>query len=174
VDRSLVERARRGDAEAFEMLVQDGMPAVYRRALAILGSEADARDASQDTFVSAWRELPRLRDVDRYDAWLARIAVNACRMTLRRRGRVREIPVPVHFDAPAPDPIGRLADADAVDRAFRRLPVEQRSILVLHHVECLPVAQVAAALDVPPGTVKSRLFAARAALQRALGEEDAP
>ncbi len=172
MERGLIERARRGDAEAFEVLVREGMPTVYRRALAILGSEADARDAAQETFVAAWRELPRLREPERYDAWLARIALNACRMALRRRGRVREIEVPARFDPPAPDRVGGIADADAVRRAFRRLGVDQRSILVLHHVEGLPVARIAAVLDVPPGTVKSRLFGARAALERALAEED--
>jgi RNA polymerase sigma-70 factor, ECF subfamily len=175
VEQGLIERARRGDAEAFEMLVQAGMPAIYRRALAILGTEADARDAAQETFVSAWRELPRLREPERYDAWLARIGVNACRMALRRRGRVREIPVPQFMiDPPAPDRIGSIAEAEAVRRAFRRLPVDQRTILVLHHVEERPVVEVAATLGVPLGTAKSRLAAARSALERALAEEDRP
>ncbi len=156
------------------MLVQAGMPTVYRRALGILGSEADARDAAQETFVAAWRELPHLREPERYEAWLARIALNACRMTLRRRGRVREIPVSIAVDPAAPDRVDGIADADAVRRAFGRLPLEQRAILVLHHVEERPVAEIAAALDVPVGTVKSRLHAARGALERALAEERRP
>lgn len=177
MERSLIERARRGNVEAFEVLVRDGMPAVHRRALAILGCDADARDAAQETFVAAWRELPRLRDADRYEAWLARIALNACRMAIRRRGRVREIPVDGLGWAPAAaDPRAgpdQVAERDAVRRAFRRLPVEQRGLLVLHHVEGRPLAEIAAILDVPAGTVKSRLHAARAGLDAALRAEGA-
>ena len=93
--RSLVDLARSGDAAAFESLVRSRMDAMYRLSLAILGDEADAADAAQETFVTAWRELPRLRDLDRFDAWLQRVAVNSCRMVLRARGRrrIREIPM---------------------------------------------------------------------------------
>ncbi|MFH1475047.1 MAG: sigma-70 family RNA polymerase sigma factor [Chloroflexota bacterium] len=177
MQRDLVDRARRGDAEAFEMLVRDGMPATYRRALAILGSEADARDATQEAFVAAWRELPRLRDPERYEAWLARIALNACRMTLRHRRRVREIPADGLARLPAAEdprsgPVA-LAERDAVRRAFSRLPIEQRGLLVLHHVEGRSIREVATIIDVPAGTVKSRLHAARAALDAALRAEGA-
>ncbi len=178
MERELVERARRGDVEAFEVLVRDGMPAVHRRALAILGDEADARDAAQETFVAAWRELPRLRDVARYDAWIARIALNACRMAIRRRGRVREIPADglAGLQAGSDDANGAAsaADRDAIRRAFQRLPVEQRGLLVLHHVEGRSIEDLAAVLDVPSGTVKSRLHAARSALDAALRAEDRP
>ncbi len=94
IDRSVVDRARNGDLDAFESIVRGRMDAVYRLTSAILGDEADARDAAQETFVAAWRELPRLRDPDKFEAWLQRVAVNASRMTLRARGRrrVREIP----------------------------------------------------------------------------------
>lgn len=93
--RSLVDLARSGDAAAFESLVRSRMDAVYRLGLAILGDEADAADAVQMTFVAAWQQLPRLRDPDRFDAWLQRVAVNSCRMALRARGRrrIREIPM---------------------------------------------------------------------------------
>ena len=91
MERSLVERARAGDADAFDQLVRGRIDAVYRVALAILGNGADARDATQDAFVSAWRNLPRLRDLERFDAWLHRITVNAAKMVLRRRRGVREI-----------------------------------------------------------------------------------
>ncbi len=178
MERDLVERARRGDVEAFEVLVRDGMPVVHRRALAILGDEADARDAAQETFIAAWRELPRLRDAARYDAWLARIALNACRMAIRRRGRVREIPADglagLRIGDDGSNGAASAADRDAIRRAFRRLPVEQRALLVLHHVEGRSVDELAAVLDVPGGTVKSRLHAARSALDIALRAEDRP
>ena len=94
IDRSVIDRARNGDLDAFESIVRARMDAVYRLTSAILGDEADARDAAQETFVAAWRELPRLREPDKFEAWLQRVAVNASRMTLRARGRrrVREIP----------------------------------------------------------------------------------
>ncbi len=174
MDLAMVERARRGDAEAFDMLVRAEMPAVYRRALAILGSEADARDAAQETFISAWRELPRLRDPERFDAWFGRIGLNACRMALRHRGRVREIPAEaILAGLPTPDGSRAVGERDALHRAFGRLPLDQRAILVLHHIEGRPLTEVAAVLDVPLGTVKSRLHAARAALERALAAEGA-
>jgi RNA polymerase sigma-70 factor (ECF subfamily) len=148
------------------------MDAVYRLTTAILGDEADARDAAQDTFVLAWRELPRLRDSGKFEAWLQRVAVNAARMTLRARGRrrVREIPssqVDALAGRAATDD-GAVADAARLDAALVMLPVDQRAILVLHHLDGRPLAELATILDVPVGTAKSRLFAARRALEAAL------
>jgi RNA polymerase sigma-70 factor (ECF subfamily) len=177
LDRSLVDRARSGDLDAFESIVRARMDAVYRLTAAILDDEADARDAAQETFVAAWRELPNLRDPERFDAWLQRVAVNASRMTLRARGRrrVREIPssqVVALASRPAAD---HSPDADAarLDVALRRLDVDQRAILVLHHLEGRPLAEIADVLDIPVGTAKSRLFHARRALEAALRAEEA-
>ena len=171
---SLVEQARAGDLDAFEALVVAGMPAVYRRALAILGSEADARDAAQETFVSAWRELRHLRDAEHWDAWLARIGLNSCRMALRHRGRVREITLGDDLlERPTADSTDSVVAADAIRRAFDRLTVDQRGLLVSHYVEGIAISQLAEVLEIPPGTVKSRLSAARAALKRALAHESA-
>jgi RNA polymerase sigma-70 factor, ECF subfamily len=153
------------------------MDAVYRLTSAILGDEADARDAAQETFVVAWRELPRLRDPEKFEAWLQRIAVNASRMTLRARGRrrVREIPSSQVDGLASHAAPGRGTDADAelLDAALRRLTLEQRSILVLHHLEGQPLAAIAAVLEIPLGTAKSRLFSARRALESALRTEEA-
>ena len=151
------------------------MDAVYRLSYAILGDEADARDAAQETFVAAWRQMPRLRDVDRFDAWLQRVAVNAARMTLRARGRRRRPRDPVRRVAGGrtwPRPPSRRADADRLDAALRRLPLEQRAILALHHLDGRPVAELAEILDIPVGTVKSRLHTARQALQRSLADQE--
>jgi RNA polymerase sigma-70 factor (ECF subfamily) len=148
------------------------MDAVYRLSYAILGNEADARDAAQETFVAAWRQLPRLRDVDRFDAWFQRVAVNAARMTLRSRGRrrVREIPA-VQVAALAETAVAP-ADAERLDAALRRLPLEQREILALHHLDGRPVVELAEILNIPVGTVKSRLHTARQALQRSLADQE--
>ena len=176
LDRSLIDRARNGDLDAFETIVRARMDAVYRLTSAILGDEADARDAAQETFVLAWRELPRLREPDKFEAWLQRVAVNAARMTLRARGRrrVREIPSS-QVDALA----GRaatnddaVADASRLDAALVMLPIDQRAILVLHHLDGRPLAELATILDIPVGTAKSRLFAARRALEAALRADE--
>lgn len=175
--RSLVDLARAGDAAAFESLMRSRMDAVYRLSLVILGDEADAADAAQETFVAMWRELPRLLDLDRFDAWLQRVAVNSCRMSLRARGRrrIREIPMAesgadedrtVGIQAPARD------DAETLRAAIRHLSLDQRAILALHHLDGRPVVEVAEILDIPAGTAKSRLFKARADLERALREEE--
>jgi RNA polymerase sigma-70 factor (ECF subfamily) len=174
-DRSLVDRARHGDLDAFEEIVRARMDAVYRLSFAILGDEADARDAAQDTFVRAWRQIESVRDPDRFDAWLQRVALNAARMThrARRRRGVREIPasrlrsVP---DVPSLDSAAA-ADATVLDAAMRRLPIPQRSILVLHHLDGRPLTELAEILEIPVGTVKSRLHAARLALQAAIDAE---
>ena len=88
-DRSLADRARHGDLDAFEELMHARIDAIYRLSYAIVGDEADARDATQETFIAAWRRFRELRDPERLDAWLQRIAVNTARMTLRARGRRR-------------------------------------------------------------------------------------
>ena len=175
IDRSLIDRARNGDLDAFESIVRARMDAVYRLTAAILGNEADARDAAQETFLAAWRQLPRLRDPERFEAWLQRVAVNAARQTHRARGRrgVREIPsstVAALADRAAGAPPD---DAAVLDVALATLPVEQRSILVLHHLDGHPLAAIAAILDIPEGTAKSRLFTARRALAEAIRADEA-
>jgi RNA polymerase sigma-70 factor (ECF subfamily) len=185
VERELIERARGGDRAAFEALVRLKVDAVYGTALAILGHEADAQDAVQEAFVAAWRSMAGLRDPDRFEAWFGRIVVNACRMSLRKRRGVREITVQSSGgDANGADgdlrerpsserPLADLAaSADAFDRAFERLTGDERALLVLRHRDELPVADMAERLGIPAGTVKSRLFAARRALERALARED--
>lgn len=173
VDARLVERAGAGEAAAFEALIAPRLDGLFRAAWAIVGDEADARDATQDACVSAWRHLPRLRDVDSFDAWLARVLVNSCRMLLRRRRRVREIRMPEGFDTEGSraDRADRFADVEAVARAFDALDVDARSLLVLHHLRHEPIARIGAALGIPEGTVKWRLHAARRALERALQGE---
>lgn len=175
MERSLVERARAGDADAFDQLVRERIDAVYRVALAILGNSADARDATQETFVAAWRHLPGLRDLDRFDGWLHRITVNAAKMVLRHSRGVREIHLAPDSDYPAGSrPLAPASDLTAsdFDRAFERLSVDQRAILIAHHLEGRGMAELARTLGIPEGTVKSRLHSARQALQRALNELD--
>ena len=178
MERLLVEQAISGDRAAFDALVRSRIDALYRTSLAILGDAADAADAVQETFVSAWCHRAALRDPDAFDAWLGRINLNACRGQRRRRGRtkVREIRLLDPEDGRQPLVAGRAfddrtADADAFDRAFARLSVDDRAVLVMHHLHERPLAEIAAALGAPAGTIKSRLHRARAALESALAKE---
>jgi RNA polymerase sigma-70 factor (ECF subfamily) len=167
-----VEAAMGGDEAAYEELVTTRVARSYRMALAILGSEADARDAVQDAWVAAWRQLPTLLDASRFASWLDQIVVNTCRMTLRKRRRVREIALADDADIashhPGPE---QVAEREALDRAFGRLTIDQRSILVLHHLERQPLSVIAETLGIPVGTAKSRLHTARSTLERLLAEE---
>jgi len=175
-DRSLADRARHGDLDAFEELMHARIDAIYRLSYAIVGDEADARDATQETFIGAWKRLRELRDPERFDAWLQRIAVNSARMTLRARGRrrVREIPSgDVAALAVVADGAVTTVRSDAalLGAALDTLPTDQRTILVLHHLEGHGVAELAVILEIPVGTVKSRLHTARRTLQDALAAE---
>ena len=172
-ERSLVELACAGDAAAFESLVRRRMSAIYRLDLAILGDEADAADATQETFIAAWRKLADLRDPDRFEAWLQRVSVNACRMIGRARGRrlVREMPMARVADAASAVASPAADDGETLRAALSRLSHDHRTVLALHHVDGRPVAEIASTLGIPEGTAKSRLFKARAALGRALNEE---
>lgn len=177
MDRALVELARAGDVDSFEAIVRNRIDAVYRLSLAILGDEADARDATQETFVAAWRRIGSLRDPGRFEAWLQQIAVNSARMTLRGRRRrlVREIPsldVVGTQRATRPAEGGSMPDGERLAHALRALSVEQRTILALHHLDGRGIDEIADLLEIPAGTAKSRLFTARRALEKALAAED--
>ena len=176
LDPERIRRAQRGDAQAFTELIEGRIGAMTRTATAILGHDADARDAVQDALVAAWRQLPRLRDAEAFDAWLTRILVHRCRRGLRRRGaaRIREIPADqlAPDDGPrAPDDIAAADRRAALGRAFDRLTIDQRTLLVLHHFDGRALTDIADVLRVPVGTVKSRLHSARTALDRALARE---
>ena len=179
-DEALLDRAARGQPEAFDTLIRPRLDKLYRMALTITRSEADARDAVQEACVLAWRELPRLRQRDRFDSWLAQILVNSCRGLLRRqrRVRVREVGVEEETDgARLPlayqtgTPTDQVAEVELIRRAFERLDGETRSLLALHYVEQRPLAEIGRMLGAPVGTIKWRLSNARRALDRALEVE---
>jgi RNA polymerase sigma-70 factor (ECF subfamily) len=180
---ALVRRARTGDAAAFEVLVDSRIDRCYRLAWSILSNEADAADATQDALVSAWRQLPRLRDPASFDGWLNRIVANAALKARRHRARLREVSVRPAFrgdEPPQPEPpqdprartaMDEFVENEAIARAFDRLRPQDRMILVLHHVEERPVAEIARSLGIPVGTAKWRLHAARTALEKAMEAE---
>jgi RNA polymerase sigma-70 factor (ECF subfamily) len=175
VDRVLVEQARRGDLEAFTVLVHQVSDSLYAVAQRILRDPGLAEDALQNALVLAWRRIPKLREPDRFEAWIHRILVHACYDESRRarpwNAQVRVLPV----DGPStPDASGDLAARDELERAFRRLSVEQRAVFVLHHYLGLPLVEVAELLGIPAGTARSRLHYALAGLRDALSAEGEP
>lgn len=167
-DVELVRRAAGGDADAFEALVAPRLNRVFRTASAILGNEGDAHDVVQDAFVAAWRHLPRLRDAAKFDEWLNKTIVNRCRDELRRRRRSREVHLDGAHDLSSIDSTRSVGEIAAINAAFGMLSVDHRHLLVMHHLHGVSVADLATELHIPEGTTKSRLHAARAALERAL------
>jgi RNA polymerase sigma-70 factor (ECF subfamily) len=172
----LVRRAMHGDHDAFAQLADGAWEKLYGTAGLILRDDGLVQDAMQAALIRAWRDLPTLRDPERFDAWLYRIAVNACRDEARRRqrGRERETGLAGYEPAAPVDGLAWLAERDELNAAFGRLTVEQRSILALVFYRDMTVAQAAAALGVPPGTAKSRLHRALEAMRAAMAAERRP
>jgi len=173
LDRDLVERARRNDREAFAILARshgDRMMAIAQRILRDVGR---AEDAVQQTLVIAWGALPSLRDPDRFDAWLQRLLVHACYAEARRsrawNANVRVLPV----DGPAgPDEGLSLDNRDRLERGFRRLPPDQRAMLVFTYYLDLTPTEIAERLGIPVGTANSRLHYAQRAMRAAIEADD--
>jgi RNA polymerase sigma-70 factor (ECF subfamily) len=173
MDHDLVEAARSGDQAAFVALVRPRANRLFAIAHRILRDIDRAEDALQDALVIAWRDLRGIRDPDRFDAWLHRLLVNVCiaHATRERRRAVNLRMLPV--DGPeAPDDLITIADRDELERGFRRLPADQRAILVLHHFAGYAPSEIAETLGIPPGTARSRLHTAHRAMRAAL-EADA-
>ena len=175
-ESALVALARRGNRDAFARLIEARADRLLRTARAILGNETEAHDAAQTALMSAWVHLPRLRDVDRFDVWLNRILRNTCLAVLRSRRWSRVVDISTAQAESdqrlvSADHAAASADSVAVRAAFGRLRVDDRMILLLHHLDGLPLEAVARQLGIPVGTAKSRLWGARRALERALEAE---
>jgi RNA polymerase sigma-70 factor (ECF subfamily) len=152
-----VELAMAGDHDAFAALIGSAANRLYALACLILREPTRAEDATQEAIVRAWREIPRLREREHFDAWLRRLVVNACYDEGRRVQRRAEVSiVDLHIRSVA-DPAEAVAARDQVDRAFRRLPLDQRVVLVFQHYIGLSHGEIADTLDIPVGTVKSRI-----------------
>jgi RNA polymerase sigma-70 factor (ECF subfamily) len=173
VDRDLVEAARRGDREAYADLIRARGDRLFALAQRILRDVDRTEDAVQDALVIAWRDLPGLRDADRFDAWLHRLVVRSCvREAVRMRRVVTNLRV-LPLDLPAPtDDFLSLADRDQLERGFRRLDPQQRAILALRHFAGYEPTEIAEILGIPAGTARSRLHHAHRAMRAAL-EADA-
>jgi RNA polymerase sigma-70 factor (ECF subfamily) len=164
--------AMRGDHDAFAALVSAASDRLYALACVILRDTDRAEDATQEAFVRAWRELPKLRDADRFDAWLRRLVVNACYDEGRRLRRRAEVSLILLDDRSVHDASSAMAESDRVDRAFRRLPLDQRVVLALQHYYDLSHVEIAETLGIPLGTVKSRVRYGVAAMRAQLDADD--
>jgi RNA polymerase sigma-70 factor (ECF subfamily) len=174
VQRQLVEKAARGDQDAFAVLVRESSDRLFAIAHRIVRDHYLAEDALQQTLVTIWNELPRLRDPDRFDAWTYRLIVRASTAEARRERRGSRVPL-LADDADAslsPDQYRVVADRDQLERAFRRLTTDQRAILVLDHYVGLSQAEMGEVLGIPTGTVGSRLHYATRALRAALEADE--
>jgi RNA polymerase sigma-70 factor (ECF subfamily) len=173
MDRELVDRARRGDHDAFAALAGAAIARLDSAAWLILRNPEQAQDAVQNALVRAWRDLPTLRDPDRFDAWLNRLVVRACIDEARRLRRHRVDVELTEIAFPAVAGVeSTIDDRDQLERGFLRLDPEQRAVIVLHHYLDLPLPAVAASLGIPVGTAKSRLHRALGQMRAAL-EADA-
>jgi len=166
MDRELVTQARDGDHDAFARLAAGSIGRLNAIARLILNDHARAEDAVQDALVDAWRNLRGLRDPDRFDAWLTRILVRSCQdmRRLDRRRRLVEVPL-VDIGPGIGDLQTSVADADQLERGLRRLTIDQRTVLVPSYYLDLTLADAAATLGIPLGTMKSRLSRATDALR---------
>jgi RNA polymerase sigma-70 factor (ECF subfamily) len=168
-----VELARQGDRIAFGELaitLGDRLHAVAHR---ILRDRDLAGDVTQQALVKIWLELPRLRDADLFDGWSYRVLLNTCRDEMRRRGPSGDVDL-LDNDAWLPDASIPVADRDQLDRAFLRLTLDQRSAVILHYYLDYSLAEIAAIVDIPVGTVRSRLHYARRALRSAIEADRRP
>ena len=155
--RGLVERAQRGDHDAFARLAAGSIARLDSAARLILRDPDLARDAVQDGFLRAWRDLPALRDPDRFDPWLRQLVFRACiDLIRRRRRRPMEVELSPLLEPAIADTASHLADRELLDAALRRLPPEWRAVVVLHHYLGMPLPDVATTLGIPVGTAKSR------------------
>lgn len=174
-DAQLVDRARRGDAAAFEALVHRHLRAVYTVSLAELGNVSDAEDALQDAFVTALQRLDECRNPDRFDAWLVQIARNRAR-DLRRRRTIR-LTAPLDEAQVRASSASPSADAERselrarLEAALVKLTDVQREVVLMHDLEGWKHREIAEVLGLPEGTVRSHLFHARRALRALLGPE---
>ena len=172
MDRELVERARQGDRMAFSAIAGSISGRLYGLAMRILRDGDAAGDALQSALVEIWRDLPTLRETERFDAWASRILVRRCQAELRSR-RIRPATLGlVPTDASVDDHEEDVSRREMLERAFARLSPEQRAVLVLTYYRDLTIPQIATTLGVSEGTVKSRLHYARHAMRAALDADE--
>jgi RNA polymerase sigma-70 factor (ECF subfamily) len=172
MQRDLVERARTGDLDAFTQLVKASAPRLKGVAHLILRDAHRAEDALQDAFLLAWRDIRGLRDPEAWDAWLRRLTVNACYKAASKERRRSRVELHVTLDpatARTPDVSADVAEREWILDGLHRLDIDRRTVLVLHYYLDLPLPEVAEILDIPYGTVTSRLHRGLEQMRRTIG-----
>lgn len=169
-----VLRARAGDRDAFDHLAMRVVDRLYRVARLVLRDTERAEDAVQEALVRCWRDLPALRDVDRFDAWLNRLLMRAINDEFRARSRARSAVALLRLEPSTRDSSDNVAVREQLDRGFRRLSVEHRAVIVLRLYLGLSLEETATTLGIPAGTAKSRLHYATAAMRDALEADARP
>jgi RNA polymerase sigma-70 factor (ECF subfamily) len=175
MDPDLIVRAQHGDQRAFESLTIAHHRRLFRLAHGILGNPHLAEDATQQACLDIWRDIPRLRDPERFEGWSYRILVRCCYREAKRRPRwLPEAEIQPADEPRAVDASAAILDRDQLERGFQRLPVDQRVVIVLRYLLDMTLEQVAETLDIPTGTVCSRLSRAMAAMRAALDSDARP
>ncbi len=174
VDAIDVSRARAGDRDAFDRLAVQLLDRLYRVARLILRDVERAEDAVQETLIRCWRDLPSLREVDRFEGWAHRLLMHSIQDEFRRGARQRAIVSIVRAPAVAGDSADDVATREQLARGFQRLTIEHRAVLVLRLYLGLTLEETAATLGIPAGTAKSRLHYATAAMREALEADARP
>ena len=172
MDRALVERAAQGDREAFDVIMSSVVDRLFAVARLILRDADRAEDAVQETLVACWRDLPSLRDPDRFDPWLRRLLINHVNDEFKRGRRQAATIAVLRVEPSHSDSSAELATRDVLQRGFQRLSVDHRTVIVLRFYLDLSIEETAATLRIPAGTAKSRLHYATEAMRLAL-EADA-
>ena len=169
-DLQLVERARSGDHDAFATLVQSASSRLFGTAKLILRDPERAEDAVQEALMLAWRNIGALRAAGAWEAWLYRLTVRECQRIAASQRRHEIAEAVTQRDDPAePDFSSSVEDRDRMGRALARLPLEQRTVIVLHFYLDLPLTDAAAILDIPIGTAKSRLHRGLETMRTSVG-----
>ena len=174
VERALVERAAQGDREAFDVIMSGVVDRLFAVARLILRDADRAEDAVQETLIGCWRDLPSLRDADRFEAWLRRLLLNKVRDEYQRHRRTAATIAVLRIEPSESDASGALAARDQLERSFRRLTLDHRTVIVLRFYLGLSIEETAATLGIPTGTAKSRLHYATDAMRLALEADARP
>lgn len=174
MNRAVVEQAQRGDVDAFASIAFELSDRLLGLAHRILRDHGAAEEALQVALLRIWKDLPSLREPEALEAWASRVLVRACHDSLRRTRRTGPVTSLMAHDGKVEDGSSQLADHDELEGAFATLSADHRAVVVLHYYRDLPLAEIATILDVPIGTVRSRLHYARRALRTALEAEASP
>lgn len=170
MDQELVVKAKQGDQRAFVTLTATDYPRLFRLAFGILRDHQAAEDATQQAYLDIWRSIRRLREPAKFEGWSYRVLVHACYAEAKRRPKwIPETEIPTVGDPRAADDFTAVLDRDELERGFRHLTVDHRVVIVMHYLLDMTLPQVAEVLDIPLGTVSSRLDRAMRSMRAALG-----